>query len=383
MALDRSASSDQTLAAIAALYDAAFDEALWPEALNQLTRLTDSQASTFWLLDGGSRSLHPTFVAINFDQRVVDDYVGGIASLDPTVRYLLAHPKTAIVHDGMLETNQDEDTRKYMDWHERSVETRYRLVAQSEIGPELQAGVALHRAHRVGRYEPPEIDHFGLINEHLRRALAVGVKLGSLASQRQLTADLLDLSVSAIILLDANRRVVFMNRAAEQLNVRADGVRLSSDGIHLAAPREDEHLRKLIAQVLESQQSQHSFGEVMRASRTSGRRPYGIWVAGVAQPPTALTVFRPAVWVLISDPEQSAGPPVPHLRALFGMTDAEARLAILLAAGASLRTAAEELGITYGTARTRLIQLFQKTSTQSQGQLIQLLLGCLPAMDLL
>lgn len=380
MALDRSASSDQTIAAIAALYDAAIDDTLWPAALSQLTGLTDSQASTFWLLDAGSRSLHPTFVSINFDQRVVDDYLGGIASLDPTVRYLLDHPKATIVHDGMLERDQDDDTRKYMDWHERNVETRYRLVAQCEIGPQLQAGVALHRARQVGSYDPAEIDRFEFINEHLRRALAVGVKLGSLATGGKVTADLLDRSASAIFLLDSDRRVVFMNRSAGELMARPDGIRVSSDGIRLAALQEDERLRMLIARVMAAQQSQRSFGEVMRATRPSGRRPYSIWVAGVAQPPTALTAFRPAVWVLINDPERPTSPPGPHLQALFGMTQAEARLAIRLAAGDGLRTAAEELGITYGTARTRLIQLFQKTSTQSQGQLIQLLLGCLPDM---
>ena len=381
MALDRFANSDQTGVAIAALYDAAFDDALWPDALSQLTRLTCSQASTFWLLDADSRSLRPTFVSINFDQNVVDDYVGGIASLDPTVRYLLAHPKAAIVHDGMLETAQDEDTRKYMDWHERNVETRYRLVAQSELGSKLQAGVALHRAHRAGQYDPAEIDRFGFINEHLRRALAVGVKLGSLATQQQLTTDLLDRSSTAILLLDANRRIVFMNRAAEELKDRNDGIRLSSNGIALGSRQEDERLRMLIARVMSSQQSQRSFGEVMRATRPSGRRPFGIWVAGSAQSPTALTVFRPVIWVLISDPERPTGPPGPHLQALFGLTQAEANLAVRLAAGDALRTAAEDLGITYGTARTRLIQLFQKTSSRSQGQLIQLLLGCLPGME--
>lgn len=382
MAMDRSASFDQSVAAIAALYDAALDDALWPEALSQLTKLTDSQASTFWLLDGGSRTLHPTFVSINFDQRVVDDYVGGIASLDPTVRYLLAHPKATIVHDGMLGPGQDDDTRRYMDWHERNVETRYRLVAQSELGPNFQAGVALHRARRAGPFGPAEIEHFGLINEHLRRALAVGAKLGSLATQQQLTADLLDRSVSAIILLDANRRVVFMNRAAEELAIRRDGIRLSSDGIRLAVPQEDEHLRMLIARVTASQQSQRSLGEVARATRPSGRRPYGIWVAGVSRIPIAVTAFRPVVWLLINDPENPASPPAPHLEALFGMTPAEAKLAIRLAAGDSLQTAAQELGITYGTARTRLIQVFQKTNTKSQGQLVRLLLGCLPGVHL-
>jgi DNA-binding CsgD family transcriptional regulator len=85
--------------------------------------------------------------------------------------------------------------------------------------------------------------------------------------------------------------------------------------------------------------------------------------------------------VLISDPEESNGPRVPYLQALFGMTHAEAKLAVRLAAGESLQMAAEELGITYGTARARLIQLFQKTDTRSQGQLIHLLLGCLPPVE--
>jgi DNA-binding CsgD family transcriptional regulator len=381
MALNRSGSSEQTFAAIAAVYDAAFDEALWPEALAELTRLTNSQASTFWLLDARSRSLHPTFVSINFDQRVVDDYLGGIANLDPTVRYLLAHPKAAIVHDGMLGPDQDDDTRMYMDWHERNVETRHRLVAQCQLGSELQAGVALHRANRAGRFDSAEIARFGLINEHLRRALAISARLGSLAAKQQLTADLLDRSVSAIILLDENLRVVLMNRVAEQLKARPDGIRISADGIHLGVPQEDQHLRMLMAGVMASQQSQRSLGEVMRATRPSGRRPYGIWMTGVAKPPAALTMFRPVLWVLINDPERSTGPSEPHLQALFGMTQAEARLAVRLTAGASLHAAADELGITYGTARTRLIQLFQKTNTQSQGQLIQLLLGCLPALE--
>jgi hypothetical protein len=83
-----------------------------PVALAKLTELTGSQASTFWALDAGSGTLHPTFVSINFERRAVEDYLGGMAKLDPTVRYLL-------------------------EWHERSVETRYRLVAQSDLGSGL------------------------------------------------------------------------------------------------------------------------------------------------------------------------------------------------------------------------------------------------------
>jgi DNA-binding CsgD family transcriptional regulator len=65
------------------------------------------------------------------------------------------------------------------------------------------------------------------------------------------------------------------------------------------------------------------------------------------------------------------------LRSVFGLTQAESALAALLAAGDDLRSAAEKLAISYGTARTRLAEVFQKTQTHRQGELIQLLLSTL------
>ncbi len=367
--------SARTLAAIAALYDAALDESLWPAALAKLTQLTGSQASSFWVLDGSRGALHPTFVTINFDPRAVQDYIGGMASLDPTVRYLLAHPRESIVHDGMLGPGNDEVTRRYADWHERSVETRYRLIGQSNLGSKLQAGIALHRTHQAGHYDPSDIERFAVVHEHLRRALTVGARLGSLASAQRFSTALLDGSTTAVVLLDAQRRIVFMNRTAEELKTRGgDGIRFSADGIRLAVRQEDERLQGLVAQAIHSQQSGRSIGGVMGASRPSGRHSYGICVTAVAQPPVALTLFRPAVCILISDPERPTELPVPHLQALFRMTRAEARLAVRLATGETLRGAASRLCITYGTARSRLTQLFRKTNTQSQAQLVRLLL---------
>jgi DNA-binding CsgD family transcriptional regulator len=65
------------------------------------------------------------------------------------------------------------------------------------------------------------------------------------------------------------------------------------------------------------------------------------------------------------------------LQAAFGLTEAEARLAALLASGEELRFAAEKLGITYGTARTRLAEIFQKTETRRQAELMKILLTTL------
>lgn len=71
--------------------------------------------------------------------------------------------------------------------------------------------------------------------------------------------------------------------------------------------------------------------------------------------------------------------PVPDiLIALFDLTIAEARLASALAAGLSLREAAAQCGLQFGSARTYLERVFRKTGTHGQGQLIAMLKSAQP-----
>ena len=54
----------------------------------------------------------------------------------------------------------------------------------------------------------------------------------------------------------------------------------------------------------------------------------------------------------------------------FGLTPAEARLALRLVAGDSLKNSAQALGIGYETARTTLKSIFHKTGTCRQAELV-------------
>lgn len=73
--------------------------------------------------------------------------------------------------------------------------------------------------------------------------------------------------------------------------------------------------------------------------------------------------------VPLSDP----GPlPVPALQTLFGLTPSEARLAHALAARRNLSDAAHDVGVTVTTARSYLKQIFLKTATSRQAQLVRL-----------
>ena len=63
-----------------------------------------------------------------------------------------------------------------------------------------------------------------------------------------------------------------------------------------------------------------------------------------------------------------------RLRALYGLTGAEARVASLLARGYRLDEIAEMLGVAYETTRKHLKQIFGKTSTARQADLVRVVM---------
>jgi DNA-binding CsgD family transcriptional regulator len=369
----------QVLKVIEALYDAATDEALWPRALKELSEVTSSQAATFWVLDGSDQPRLPTFSYINLDPAFVQDYLKNVAHLDPTVQYLVKHPQQPIVHDGLVINEREKDRHPYYDWHGRYSDLRFRLVGQVCPAPAVHAGVALHRTRNAGRYEPYDIEVFSTLYRHLERALAIGFRLGSLGTLQRCTAELLDRNAASVILLDTRKRVVYANRAAEGLCLAGDGIRLSANGVVAQSKRDNDRMQELVDDVL-THQALRGYGGSMRLARPSGRRPFAVLVSPLSTKYAVLTTARPAVCIVITDPESKHPLPSHRFKAAFGLTEAEARMAALLAAGENLRDTAARLNITYGTARARLAEIFQKTETRRQGELIKVLLATVAAL---
>ena len=369
---------ERVLGVVEALYGAAMDEALWPDALQRLTDLTGSQAASLWVLDGSEQPRLPTFTYVNFDPDFIQEYLDEVAPLDPTVQYLVRHPRQPVVHDAMFITERQKDRHPYYDWHHGWSDLRFRLISQISPAPLVQAGIALHRARSVGRYEAADIEQMEFLYRHIERALAIGFKLGSLGTLQQCTAELLDRNRAAVVLLDEHGHVVHSNRAADRLCASGDGIRLATNGISLTNKPDNDKLQRLIAQALSTTGSDSMGGGAMRAKRASSGQSLSLLVAPVSRRYPVLSVIRPAVCVVISDTARQDGPiAIQRLRSLFDFTEAEARLAVSLAAGDDLRSAAASLGISYGTTRVRLSEIFRKTDTHRQGELVRLLVTTL------
>jgi DNA-binding CsgD family transcriptional regulator len=80
-----------------------------------------------------------------------------------------------------------------------------------------------------------------------------------------------------------------------------------------------------------------------------------------------------AALLMLLDLDECLQPEAASLQEIFGLTKAEARLAVRLVCGETIEDIAEEHNITVSTARVQLKSVFAKTGTSRQAELVALL----------
>lgn len=187
--------------------------------------------------------------------------------------------------------------------------------------------------------------------------------------------DLLDRLAHAVILVDQRGHVVRMNQRATEIVAQGDGLLNQHGVLRGVRPTDTAALHRLIGEAVNSEPgSESAAGIGLRLERPLHRWPLTALVTRLRSRESAPNGCA-VVAVLVSDPEQSAAIDVSMLRQWFGLTTAEARLAVVLAQGHSLAQGLERLGVGANTARTHLKAIFAKTGTKRQAELVRLLLS--------
>ncbi len=224
----------------------------------------------------------------------------------------------------------------------------------------LKEGIEAGLAARVAAQGPAEIRESDLsdINNNLGMA----------------ALDHLSLSV---IVVDPAARVLLTNKSGGALLSRNDGLSMSAGEICRASTTsESEKLHQLIQTAAGDAEENEQGSFVVSLQRPSQKRAYSVLAIPIAAPgpEQAQESGRPLVALYISDPENQPLPSAEAISRLFGLTRAEARIVHELVKGASMDEAAENAGVTVSTARTYLKQVFSKTDTKRQAELVKLVL---------
>jgi len=192
----------------------------------------------------------------------------------------------------------------------------------------------------------------------------------SLAGNQGLKAALNSSDVPTV-LVDPDGLQVFVNAAAERLIDCKDG--LFRKGRQLTGRRVADTIRlqSAIEHVVHGTDPRKEGTPVVALSRESGRSLLAV-VISVDQPhPEPGSI---AAVVRIFDPEKNMDKLLEPVCRLYGMTVVEGRLASLLAQGSAFADAARTMRVQEQTARSYLKQIFAKTDTNRQSELVGLML---------
>lgn len=189
----------------------------------------------------------------------------------------------------------------------------------------------------------------------------------------------LDLSDVGILLLDRRGELLFANTRATALLRKRDGLRQNDRAIGAQDGADRLRLQTAIQHALHCNQhfAGHGVGPqaapVLFLRRSEARRPLIVTVVNVER--TAVDLQDPAVIVYAMDPDQSVEDLLAPVCGLYKLTASETRLVHHLVSGLRLAEAATQMHVQLETARAYLKQVFTKTMTHRQADLMRVMLS--------
>jgi DNA-binding CsgD family transcriptional regulator/tetratricopeptide (TPR) repeat protein len=184
--------------------------------------------------------------------------------------------------------------------------------------------------------------------------------------------DVLDRSCHALFLLCPDGRLRFTNLAAERMLCERDGLHSAAGRLSAVRPSDARRLQEMIrAAALSDGESGRGYMALGTPSRS---RPLSVTVAPLRSDRTR--GFGEGFSILLRVTDLDAGPrlTVQRLRDLFGLTPAEARLALALVEGLPPAQAAARFGLSRNTVQAQLARIFEKTGVARQSGLMRLMM---------
>jgi DNA-binding CsgD family transcriptional regulator len=186
-------------------------------------------------------------------------------------------------------------------------------------------------------------------------------------------ASALNKSDIGIVLLDKKRHVLFNNDVADRLLNVGQGLRRTGCSISATDLGDALRLQVAIDFIMTDKNAQPcENAPVVSIKRGDALRPLMVSVL----PPDRSPVHDEdtAVILYIFDPNDDVTHLLHPVCKVYRLSPVETKLACLLTNGASLCEAAKEMRVKEQTARTYLKQIFLKTDTNRQAELVRLML---------
>jgi DNA-binding CsgD family transcriptional regulator/PAS domain-containing protein len=351
------------------IYDAATEQELWRSVLTEIADLTGSQGGILF----GQSLLRQVFFDYNgrlseecnraYKERhlrnpwalsmapqpvgrlVLSDEVVPLAALRRTAFFdQVLHPQD-VAHNTMIKLAGSND------FH-----AAFNLCRSARQGP-----LPAEMRRLVERLVP-----------HMSRTIRLGFRIEGYRALQHAQYQVLDRLSSGIVVLDRSARVLFANRAASAMAADGGPLGLRNARLSTAFPADAQRLDALVAAatrgdaIISTMSLPHPHDGRLLMVQITSLRSRDLDRLG------DLGLRDAAAMVIIRDPAQPLDIPLAWIMDAYGLTPAEARVALASASGLSISEAAHRLNISPNTVKTHLRRVFSKTGITRATELARL-----------
>lgn len=358
------------------IYDAAVEQELWPSVLAEIADLTNSQGG---ILIG--QSILASQVYFDYNGRLDEDCNRAFRERhiqNPWSLGMVYQPIKRVVFSDEIIPLSALRTTAFFDEVLHPQNVAHNAMSALAAREDFIAAFNMCRSAEQGPFGDNERRLLELLVRHVHRSLVLGFRLDGYHALHSAEYNVLDRLSAGVILLDQRMKVIYANAAARAHGSDDGALRLNGHGV---TTRSAPHSLRL-AELIRAAQSGMPAGS-MSVPRISDGRLLIVLALSVRGKDisrfTDANMPDAAVLLFVIDPANRAGIPVALIMDAYGLTQAEARVALAASSGKTVSETAIELGLSPNTVKTHLRKVFTKTDTNRQAELA----GLMAAISLL
>lgn len=241
--------------------------------------------------------------------------------------------------------------------------------------PNQLAAFRVGRARSANRYTHDDMEICRLVLPHLHRSWNLASAGGNPAWRGVLSEALSTLGASVILITQDREILDVSTTALEVIDTHREFIAIKNNRFRLNRPLDEQRLESVLG-CIASDSSVGAQSFVVGAS-TGSRRLYFVCRS---MPDQAISNAPPCVAIFIRDERPPRPVTIQTLRGLFGLTNAEAQVARGLIGGLSMAQIAARNDISRNTAYGHLKAVFGKLGVNQQSALVSHVLGGLASL---
>ncbi|MCC5812749.1 MAG: helix-turn-helix transcriptional regulator [Ectothiorhodospiraceae bacterium] len=362
-----------------AVYRTAVDPAYWSDLLADLVRISASRSARMLLMDGAAETVRHS-AKHQIDDKSHADYTNYFVNLCPWRTELPSKP-TGRLYSTYLDFSCDQKafygTEFFNDWA-GPIDIHHGVCGTVYQSDQMTMQLLVQRTRGQGPYGRRETAWFNDLIPHIRRSLFLSREVALQRAEEEAAAMAASRSPLPFMLLGRDGRICRMSQELEPLT-GPEGVFGCREGrLFLRKGVHPGKLRRELDQMLAVNDDSRSAdgGGVFRVPREGGRAPLQLLLLPlmVTWAGMLFEEERAYVAIFVHDPERMPALNEPLLVKLYGLTEAEARVAAGVTLGNSPEELAATMNVSVHTVRSQLKSVFRKTGTSRQNALARLLL---------